>query len=175
MRRSSLFLAVALTACAGAKLKQALAEKTETFIIDRPLAEVWPTVHEVFDEENFPAFSTGPANHLETAMLSPEGTAPAAATTQGGIGASRPRRGQGSPPPVEHVGGKVVKFVIDGEVVDGTHCRVKVVRHVRDSIEALDSEVARDPLMEWAIIARLEPDRADAIRKELAAQGIQAP
>jgi hypothetical protein len=175
-----------MAACAGARLREALSKETQDYIIAKPIAEVWPVVKQVLEDRRFPGFPKGNnPYHLETATLTSSGEAPGAETTGGGAAASRAAAAQGGrgaagnrgmrAGPVDHAGGSVMRFVVDGEAVDETHSRVRVVRHSRDNIDSSESDIDRDADMEWEIISRLEPERADVIRKSLAAQGLEVP
>ena len=162
--------------CAGAKTRQALAVKTDNFIIARSCNDVWPTVKQVLEDHGFPGFTKGDRQlHLETAMLTEGGGVPGASTTGGSApmvrGQSASQRGMRGGP-VDHAGSAVMRFIADGDVIDEQHCRVRVVRHLKDNIDASETDVDRDPYMELDVISRLEPDRAEEIRQALKADGI---
>jgi hypothetical protein len=173
-----------LCGCATSRLHQALAQRTEGYVLAKGCPDVWPTVKQVLEDRRFPGFPKGDRPyHLETAMLTEGGGAPGAETTGGG----RPAMGRGQPAsggargaglrsgPVDHAGSTIMRFIVDGEVVDDGHCKVRVVRHQKENIDALETEIDRDSEMEWEIIVRLEPEKADGMRKEMAAQGLEAP
>jgi hypothetical protein len=115
-------------------------------------------------------------------MLTASGSPPGAETTGG---TPRPARGgmgarNGASPgirsgPVDHSGSAVMRYVVDGDVVDEGHCRVRAVRHVRDNIDSPENEPERDGELEFEIVLRVEPERANEIRKDLSAQGIELP
>lgn len=166
-----------LAACATTgRMRAALAEKTDQLIIGKSCNDTWPTVKQVLEDWRFPGFPKGERQfHLETAMLTASGSPPGAETTGGTPPMRGMQRGAGGmrSGPVDHSGSAVLRYVVDGDVVDDGHCRVRVVRHKRDNIDSAESDIERDGEMEFEIVSRLEPDRANAIRKELADQGIE--
>jgi hypothetical protein len=193
MRRVWLCLSVVfvLGACAGARVHKALAEKTDKFVFDKPIADVWPVAKLVLEERNFIGTQSGGQYHLETPTLTPDGQLPSAGTGsssstsspngaagqgQGGgrMGGAGGRRGGGSPT-ADRAGGEVIRYVVDGDAVDDTHCTVRIVRFSRQNVDSPESEGILDAELEWKLISRAAPERAAEIRKELAAQGIQAP
>jgi hypothetical protein len=174
-----------LCGCATSRLHQALGQRTESYVLAKGCADVWPTVKQVLEDRRFPGYPKGDRPyHLETAMLTASGDAPGAETTagdrqpmrgRGGAAAAQAHGGSMRSGPVDHPGSQVMRFVVDGEAVDDAHCRVRVVRFARDNIDSAESDIDRDPEMEFEIISRLEPEHAEAMRKELAAQGIELP
>ena len=65
--------------------------------------------------------------------------------------------------------------VVDGEAVNADHCAIRIVHFKKDNLDSPQSDGERDVEMEWELIARAEPERAERIRQELAAKGLQAP
>jgi len=65
-----------------------------------------------------------------------------------------------------------MRLVVDGEAVDNGHCRIRIRRFVRDNIDSPETGGDPDAEFEWALINRVEPERAAAIRSELGDAGI---
>jgi hypothetical protein len=175
------FAVLTTVSCANTRVRDALAKQTESFVLAKPIAEAWPVVKQVLEDRHFPGSpSPNKPFHLETAILTSEGGFPTASVTPGGAapqGAAGGRGGRGGSRSVaiDHVGGELMRFVADGEAVDDTHCKVRIVRYLRDNIDASENDVRRDVGMEFEVISRLEPERAAEIRKALAADGIELP
>jgi hypothetical protein len=190
--RTPLLLAVSLSmlgACATTSARHdALSRVTASFVVDRPLPEVWPLAKEALADRHLLAFPAGEAYRLATAIVSPEGELPnagppsqaggAAASEGGGRGrAGGGRAGAGGmrPGPRGSPRGTLVRYVVEGEALDGAHCQVRFTRYDRDSVDAPEAPGVRDAELEWAFIARAAPERAAALRSELADAGVVAP
>jgi hypothetical protein len=176
-----LFALVTGAACAGPRLHRALAERTENYVINQPIAKVWPVAQQLLQDHHVPGTSSPGLYHLETPVLTRNGQLPAASSQsssapagqgQGG-GRGGGRRGSKSPAS-DRSGGEVRRFVVDGDAVDDAHCTVHIVRFSRDNVDSPES-AERDAELEWELVSRVEPERAAVIRKELAASGIQVP
>ena len=71
----SLTLAAAICGCATGKAQRALAERTQDYVVHRPIAEVWPLTQQVLAEQNFLGFSDDPRPYrLETISARADGT-----------------------------------------------------------------------------------------------------
>jgi hypothetical protein len=181
MRTAALVL-LALSGCASARIPHALAERTEAYVFEKPIAEVWPSVKGLLSERNFLGQETGTPYHLETALVTPEGRLPSSgdsttadrAPPSGGgtAGGGRGMGGRrGASRPHDSSGVALVRFVVDGEAVDATHCRVRIVRFDRENRDTPESDGVVDVEMEWDLISRVEPERAASIRSELKLDG----
>jgi hypothetical protein len=176
--RMSLVVLAVLNACAGARIHRALAERTDKYVFAEPISRVWPVAQQILQDHHFVGTSSEGLYHLETPTLTPDGRFPNAGTSpsspatagqgQGGRG------GQRGLPGSDQAGGEVMRFVVDGEAVDGTHCTVRIVRFTRDNVDAPEVR-ERDAELEWELVSRVEPNRAAEIRTELAASGIHVP
>jgi len=170
-----------LSACAASRAHHFLAERTDEHVFARPIAEVWPVAKTVLAERGFPPEETGGPYRLQTAILTPEGNlqeTPKTSNAAMDVGRAGGARGGGRRPGAEaptHSGGEVWRFVVNGTVVDDTHCRVRFTRYTRDSIESPESIGEPDAELEWSLISRVEPETAAAIRKDATAAGVTLP
>jgi hypothetical protein len=173
------------TGCAGSRVHQALQQRTEPYVFDQPLDTVWPVAQALLTERNFPTFGNGVPHHLETAMLTPEGGAPGASTQGGapagkapggmGPGGGGGRGGGGRGRAGDNSGSALIRYNLDGDVVDAGHCRVRFIHYTRDNMDSPEQGPERDVDLEWELINRVEPQKATTIRQELAAQGVKVP
>jgi hypothetical protein len=174
-----------LSACAGARLHKALGEQTDGYVYAKSLQEVWPAAPQVLQAHHFLGTPNGPYR-LETAAMTRDGQIPTMEgappggpgnATPGSPGAGRGGGGKHATPSqaADHSGSETVRFVVEGEAVDGKHCKVRIVRFTRDNLDAPESDGIRDVDLEWELINRVEPEQAARIRGTLEQRGLHAP
>jgi hypothetical protein len=173
-------LLLALSGCASSRSREFLLKHTPDHVYEKPIRELWPTVKALLEERGFPGEEKGAPYHLETATLTPEGKLPSATSQSSSAAPTNGRSGTGGKggrrpggPVADHSNGELWRFVADGESIDDTHCRVAIVRFARDNVDSPESDPIPDVDLEWALILRVEPEKAAAIRREATAAGVE--
>jgi hypothetical protein len=170
--------------CASSRTQRFLAEHTDGHVFAAPIATVWPAAKQVLTDRGFPPVDGDGPYRLKTAILTPDGNldkvsnssaAPAqssAGTASGRRGSGAGRGGGGLQAPTHS--SETWHFAVNGEVIDDSHCRIRFVRYSRSSFD--DPEVANDDYeLQWALIGKVEPDAAAALRKQAQGEDVILP